>query len=96
MKAILKIVVSLFLFFDLFSTFKPSDSFRIDPSAHPRKSNASPGHIEKYYTPTGVEDTTLVFESRFESGNLRRAIKIYEFEYDLILKPDVNTRGHTQ
>lgn len=37
-----------------------------------------------------------MFESRFESGNLRRAIQVYEFEYDLILKPDYNTRGFTQ
>jgi hypothetical protein len=41
-------------------------------------------------------DRTLVFESRFESGNLRRAIQVYECEYDLILNPDFNTRGHTQ
>lgn len=37
-----------------------------------------------------------MFESRFESGNLRRAIQVYEFEYDLILKPDFNTKGFTQ
>jgi cytosolic carboxypeptidase protein 2/3 len=37
-----------------------------------------------------------MFESRFESGNLRRAIQVYEYEYDLILKPDYNTRGYTQ
>ncbi len=30
-----------------------------------------------YYTPKGLEDTTLVFESRFESGNLATAIKTY-------------------
>lgn len=35
-----------------------------------------PGNLEvlPYYLPTSKEDTTLVFESRFESGNLRRAI----------------------
>eukprot|EP00347_Sterkiella_histriomuscorum_P022736 403337354 len=49
-----------------------------------------------YYSPKSADDYTLVFESRFESGNLRRAIQVYEFEYDLILKPDYNTRGHTQ
>jgi hypothetical protein len=38
----------------------------------------------------------LVFESRMESGNLRRAIQVYPHEYDLILRPDINTRGHTQ
>jgi hypothetical protein len=30
-----------------------------------------------YYMPESKEDTTLVFESRFESGNLRRAIQMY-------------------
>jgi len=33
-----------------------------------------------YYIPTSKEDTTLVFESRFESGNLRRAIQMYQFQ----------------
>ena len=48
------------------------------------------------YEPRGSDDHTLVFNSRFESGNLRRAIKVYDYEYDLILRPDLNTRGHTQ
>ena len=38
----------------------------------------------------------LQFESRFESGNLRRSVQVSPFEYDLILRPDLNTRGHTQ
>eukprot|EP00826_Nyctotherus_ovalis_P009303 TRINITY_DN12450_c0_g1_i2.p1 TRINITY_DN12450_c0_g1~~TRINITY_DN12450_c0_g1_i2.p1 ORF type:complete len:313 (+),score=46.91 TRINITY_DN12450_c0_g1_i2:53-991(+) len=29
-----------------------------------------------YYMPESLEDTTLVFESRFESGNLRRAVQM--------------------
>lgn len=49
-----------------------------------------------YYQPSFKNDHTLVFESRFECGNLRRAIQVYEFEYDLILKPDYMTRGFTQ
>ena len=40
-------------------------------------------------------DTTLIFESRFESGNLKQAIKVGEFEYDLILKNDYATNGNT-
>mmetsp|Transcript_13587 Transcript_13587/g.20576 ORF Transcript_13587/g.20576 Transcript_13587/m.20576 type:complete len:732 (-) Transcript_13587:52-2247(-) len=60
-----------------------------------RKSTLGPA-LKPYYIPMSKDDTTLVFESRFESGNLRRAIQVYEFEYDLILKFDVNTRGHTQ
>ena len=39
---------------------------------------------------------TLAFESRFESGNLRRAVQVCALEYDLILRPDYHTRGHTQ
>jgi hypothetical protein len=38
---------------------------------------------------------TLIFESRFESGNLLAAIKISDREYDLILQNDINTNGHT-
>lgn len=53
-------------------------------------------HLPPYYTPEGPDDRTLVFESRFESGNLRRAVQVYEFEYDLILNPDYNTKSHTQ
>ena len=45
---------------------------------------------------TVEEDTTLVFESRFESGNLRRAVQIGPFEYDLILKYDYGTNNYTQ
>jgi len=52
--------------------------------------------ILPFYIPSSKDDTTLIFESRFESGNLRRAIQIYENEYNLILKPDYFTTGHTQ
>ena len=44
----------------------------------------------------GPADNTLIFESRFESGNLRRAVKITDFEYDLYLKNDYGTNGFTQ
>ena len=44
----------------------------------------------------GEEDETLVFESRFESGNLRRAFQKDKYEYDLILKTDHNTSSYTQ
>ena len=52
--------------------------------------------FENYYKPQSKNDFTLSFESRFESGNLRRAIQVYEFEYDLILKPDYNTKVNNQ
>ncbi|XP_015606420.1 cytosolic carboxypeptidase 1 isoform X2 [Cephus cinctus] len=38
----------------------------------------------------------LHFESRFESGNLRKAIQIAPREYDLILTPDVNSGSRHQ
>lgn len=52
--------------------------------------------FEPFYKPSSPTDFTLCFESRFESGNLRRAIQVYEFEYDLILKPDYNTKVNNQ
>eukprot|EP00391_Amoebophrya_sp_Ameob2_P000675 CAMPEP_0179009986 /NCGR_PEP_ID=MMETSP0795-20121207/16561_1 /TAXON_ID=88552 /ORGANISM="Amoebophrya sp., Strain Ameob2" /LENGTH=993 /DNA_ID=CAMNT_0020705213 /DNA_START=120 /DNA_END=3100 /DNA_ORIENTATION=- len=47
-------------------------------------------------TPEQVQDTTLVFESRFESGNLRRVVQVSSVEYDLVLNPDYNTTSHAQ
>ncbi len=62
-----------------------------------------------YYQPDlAADDRTLVFESRFECANLRRAIQVYifygllmcgcrgEFEYDLFMKTDYNTSGFAQ
>lgn len=48
-----------------------------------------------YYTPSGPTDKTLVFESRFESGNLQLVNKISDNEYDLVLQNDINSKGHT-
>jgi hypothetical protein len=66
----------------------------IDASPFPQSENN--GDLSSYYPNPSAEDLTLVFESRFESGNLRRVVQIKDFEYDLILKPDYNTRGNTQ
>jgi len=52
--------------------------------------------LPPYYVPESPSDETLVFESRFESGNLRRAVKVFDYEYDLVLNPDYHTRAHTQ
>ena len=49
-----------------------------------------------YYKPRNEKDKTLVFESRFESGNLQLAHKVSDNEYDLILQNDINSKGHTQ
>ncbi|XP_030301866.1 cytosolic carboxypeptidase 3 [Calypte anna] len=42
------------------------------------------------------EDNTLIFEARFESGNLQKVVKINEFEYQLTLRTDLYTSRHTQ
>ena len=47
--------------------------------------------LKPYYTLKGPGDLTLVFESRFESGNLLKAIQTARFEYALMLKSDLNT-----
>ena len=49
-----------------------------------------------YYTPLNQNDKTLVFESRFECGNLELALKISDIEYNLIMQTDTNTQGNTQ
>ncbi|KAG3083653.1 hypothetical protein PC121_g5636 [Phytophthora cactorum] len=41
-------------------------------------------------------DSGLTFDSNFESGNLDRAIRIGQFEYDLVLRHDFNSSGHMQ
>ena len=48
-----------------------------------------------YYNPLNKDDKTLVFESRFETGNLLAAMKVSDNEYDLVLQNDINTNGHT-
>lgn len=68
----------------------------IDSSPFSTSIEPKEGELAPFYQIQSEDDYTCVFESRFESGNLRRAIQVYEFEYDLILKPDYNTRGHTQ
>jgi hypothetical protein len=51
--------------------------------------------LEPYYKPL-PNDSTLVFESRFESGNLCLAAKVSDYEYNLFMQNDVNTEGYTQ
>lgn len=51
--------------------------------------------IEAYYVKKDRFDKTLVFESRFESGNLAAALKVSDTDYHLALQNDVNTSGNT-
>ncbi len=51
--------------------------------------------LKPYYVKKDSSDRTLIFESRFESGNLRRAVQVGDYEYDLILKYDFATNSYT-
>jgi len=53
-------------------------------------------NIDPFYTRKSATDQTLIFESRFESGNLAAAVKVDDHDYHLLLQNDVNTNGHTQ
>ncbi|XP_073798977.1 cytosolic carboxypeptidase 4 isoform X9 [Danio rerio] len=46
--------------------------------------------------PSDVCPSSLRFFSKFESGNLRKAIQVRSHEYDLILNADVNSSAHCQ
>ncbi|MGH0150558.1 UNVERIFIED_CONTAM: hypothetical protein FKN15_048252 [Acipenser sinensis] len=39
---------------------------------------------------------SLKFNSQFESGNVRKAIQVRKFEYDLILNSDINSNHYHQ
>jgi hypothetical protein len=69
-----------------------------DPSPYTKDLDPSTFAVDMlpFYLPRDHDDTTLVFESRFECGNLRRAFQKLEYEYNLILSTDYNTTGHTQ
>ncbi|XP_073423599.1 cytosolic carboxypeptidase 3 isoform X2 [Dendrobates tinctorius] len=41
-------------------------------------------------------DNTLMFESRFESGNLQKVIQVGDYDYQLTLRSDLYTDRHTQ
>ena len=45
---------------------------------------------------TDYKSTDLLFESRFESGNLGKVIKITDTYYQLHLRPDLYTQRHMQ
>ena len=58
-------------------------------SNYRRKRDKSPIIINE------VKDTTVFFNSKFESGNLREVEKVSETEYNLYLAFDFNTLNYT-
>ncbi|KAM6274470.1 LOW QUALITY PROTEIN: cytosolic carboxypeptidase 2 [Porphyrio hochstetteri] len=57
----------------------------------------APGPLSVLAAPLeGPQDTTLLFESCFESSNLQKAVKVGPYAHVLILRPDLYTAKHTQ
>lgn len=52
--------------------------------------------VKPYYNLNSSNDSTLLFESRFESGNLLASFKISENNYQLVVQNDTNTSGYSQ
>ena len=42
----------------------------------------------------GPNDTHLLFDSSFESGNLDMVVQVQPSEFDCYMRVDSNTRGH--
>ena len=73
-----------------------ANNFLGPTNAAGKKINRYYSKLKPYYVKDSEADQTLIFESRFESGNLRRALSIGENTYNLILKYDYGTTTYTQ
>ncbi|XP_078419519.1 cytosolic carboxypeptidase 2-like [Cetorhinus maximus] len=58
--------------------------------------SGSPNPLKQAAINPSRQDNTLIFEARFESGNLQKVFKVGEHEYNLILRTDLYTAKHTQ
>ncbi|XP_026221153.1 cytosolic carboxypeptidase 2 [Anabas testudineus] len=56
----------------------------------------SRGPIKSATNDINPTEFTLEFESRFESGNLQKAVQVGVYDYELTLRTDLYTRKHTQ
>ena len=56
-----------------------------------RRNTKVPLKDPQIYKLKDENDKTLMFESRFESGNLYLAQKVSDLEYNLLMSNDVNT-----
>lgn len=58
-----------------------------------KKFTPLPEFIAEYKLTVPDDGITLQFDSKFESGNLNKAIKVSEFSYKLVINSDINTYG---
>ena len=56
----------------------------------------TPQFTPEYVIEVPMEEATLIFDSHFESGNLRKAIRVSDTEYNLLLAYDTETQTYTQ
>ena len=61
------------------------------PKFHPQRDFTNPHYTLNIPNIQNV----LIFNSRFENGNLRKVAKVSNIEYNLWLENDYNTKGHT-
>lgn len=67
------------------SAFSAQSAAKDGGDAEGEKKSLVKINVEPYYTLKGPEDHTIVFESRFESGNLAAACKVSNNDYMLLL-----------
>lgn len=72
-----------------------SNNFLGPVNSQGKKINRYYNKLKPYYVKESDSDNTLIFESRFESGNLRRVVQMGDNTYNLILKYDHGTTTYT-
>jgi hypothetical protein len=73
-----------------YESVRPGGKNIISRCSTPAPYSVPPGGLGKPF------EHSLTFESEFESGNLLRAVQVSEASYDLVLRADIHTQGHTQ
>lgn len=89
------------LYGDVQGSFEDQLAYRRRYAPHKRSGVSAKLMYDRATSPLPDQDrvfqgTSLEFESRFESGNLFRAIQIDTYEYDLMCNNDVNSLGKMQ
>lgn len=73
----------------------PSPNILKQPKLHIKLEEETKSKKYEGMSPT-VPFNELRFDSKFESGNLDKVVKVRDGEYDLYIRSDANSRRHTQ
>ncbi len=74
----------------------PRSCLRSGALSSPRRFLLHRSCIACAFSPPTARAALIVGQARFESGNLKSAIRVGEHEYDCTLRNDMFTDGHTQ